>query len=75
MSALGNTGQLPPHCSKWLVLYSNPLVTQLWCSPLCEQGPLKVRLLNKLPSSLSNSPLYIYGWANTSLVLSPVQSG
>lgn len=53
---------------------ANPLVTQLCCCPLNEHGPLKARLFNKLPSSLSNSPLYIYGWDNTCLFLPPVQS-
>lgn len=63
---------LPIAPSGWFYT-ANPLVTRLWWCPLTEQGSLKARLLNKLPSSLSNSPLYIYAWANTAVFTSSTE--
>lgn len=66
MSALGCTAEL---CSSPLlqmaVLYSKPS-----CHPAVllspeSAGPSEGQAGKKLPSSLSNSPLCIYGWANT----------
>ena len=73
---------LPIALSGWFCR-ANPLLTQLrWCPP-SEQAPPKAGhgargsacLLNKLPSCLSNSPLYLYNWVNTSLSLLTVQRG
>lgn len=57
------------------VLYSKPS-----CHPAVlvspeSAGPSEGQAGKKLPSSLSNSPLYIYGWANPWLSLPPGQSG
>lgn len=73
---------LPIALSSWFCR-ANPLLTQLQRCPPSEQAPLKARrrargsarLLNKLPSCLSNSPLYICNWVNISLSLPTVQRG
>lgn len=75
MSALTTQDSFLPTAPSGWFCTSNPPVTQLWWCPLRDQGPLKAGLLNKPPSSLRNSPLYIYGWGNTSLFIAPYRAG